>query len=86
MAAHRNERRWSPPTNGGQSGIGLPHSKTLRKEWHVRTSRQRRGVRQPYAAFNARDSSRFFVCFLLEFEPLHVGCYIGGNPIRSAAF
>jgi len=37
--------------NGSQSGIGLPHSKTSRTEWHARISRQRRGVRQPYAAF-----------------------------------
>jgi len=37
-----------------KSGIGLPHSKTSRMEWHARTSRQRRGVRQPYAAFRSR--------------------------------
>jgi hypothetical protein len=47
------------PTNGGQSGIGLPHSTTSRTEWHARISRQRRGVRQPYAAFIASTLADF---------------------------
>jgi len=34
-----------------KSGIGLPHSMTSRTEQHARPSRQRRGVRQSYAAF-----------------------------------
>jgi len=36
-----------------ESGIGLPHSKTLRKEGSHSLSRQRLGVRQPYAALNS---------------------------------
>jgi hypothetical protein len=36
-----------------ESGIGLPHSKTLRKERGHNPSRQRLGVRQPYAALNS---------------------------------
>jgi len=36
-----------------QSGMGLPHSTTSRTEWHARISRQRRGVRQPYAALTS---------------------------------
>jgi hypothetical protein len=36
-----------------ESGIGLPHSKTLRKEGSHGLSRQRLGVRQPYAAVNS---------------------------------
>ena len=36
-----------------ESGIGLPHSTTSRTEWHARISRQRRGVRQPYAALTS---------------------------------
>jgi len=43
-----------------QSGIGLPHSTTSRTEWHARISRQRRGVRQPYAAFGATIAFTFF--------------------------
>jgi hypothetical protein len=31
--------------------MGLPHCKTLRQFERSRKSRQRRGVRQPYAAF-----------------------------------
>src|SRR5258705_9335533 len=47
------KQRCSLPMNRSQSqsGIGLPHSTTSRTEWHARISRQRRGVRQPYAAF-----------------------------------
>jgi hypothetical protein len=36
-----------------ESGIGLPHFKTLWKEARHRASRQRLGVRQPYAALNS---------------------------------
>ena len=42
------------PTNGRNSDMGPPHSTTSRTEWHARISRQRRGVRQPHAAFKAR--------------------------------
>jgi hypothetical protein len=34
-----------------ESAMGLPHCKTLRQFERSRKSRQRRGVRQPYAAF-----------------------------------
>src|SRR6267142_881863 len=67
------------PMNGSQSGIGLPHATTSRTEWHARISRQRRGVRQPYAAFMVSTPADFPFVGLL---PLVFGVW---GLLRSAA-
>jgi len=51
---HESNELWRVPIVAiVKSGMGLPHSTTSRMERHAGTSRQRRGVRQSYAAFQS---------------------------------
>jgi len=63
----------SLPVNGGQSGIGLPHSTTLARNSGVPLRPRGRGVRQPYAAFIVSTLADFpFIGPMLLFFGVHV--------------
>src|SRR5712672_1286684 len=78
---HRANERKVRQRGNNESGIGLPHSTTSRTEWHARISRQRRGVRQPYAALTLTSVHWQTASLLtrLQFESPYVLSYIGAG-------